>query len=93
MSTPVCHDCGATIRWVRTRAGKAMPVNPVPDRSGNVAAVRVGANQYVEARVVTRADPPASDETVFRAHWADCTRGEERTPRPATPQPTQQELF
>lgn len=31
-----CRRCGAEIRWLRTTAGKAMPVDVEPNPAGNV---------------------------------------------------------
>lgn len=28
MAAPTCRGCGAVIRWITTRSGKAMPVDP-----------------------------------------------------------------
>lgn len=31
-----CRACGAELEWVRTEAGKAMPLDPGPAAEGNV---------------------------------------------------------
>lgn len=90
---PPCRDCGAVVRWVKTRAGKSMPVNPVPDPRGNIAATLVAGGRYVDGRVITKLDPAALGETVFRAHWADCPRGERTTRPKPKPTPTQEPMF
>lgn len=47
--TATCRSCGAPIRWVRTRAGKAMPLDAEPVATGNVVLGEDGV-----ARVLTR---------------------------------------
>lgn len=44
-----CRSCGAMLRWVRTRAGKAMPLDAEPVADGNVVLGEDGT-----ARVLTR---------------------------------------
>lgn len=34
-----CRACPAPVRWVRTEAGRAMPLDPVPVPEGNVQLV------------------------------------------------------
>lgn len=86
----VCRDCGSTLRWVRMRSGKAMPVNPVADAAGVIAATSVdGGRNQVDGHYLDPDEPAGPDEKRFRPHWADCPRGKEK-PKPA---PDQQELF
>ncbi len=89
-STSVCRRCDATLRWVRTRDGKAMPVNPVPDRTGNVAAMKSSNGRYVDAHVVLsdqdRASAKSAGYVVFRPHFADCQDSEPASPPPRRPQ-------
>lgn len=88
MTVP-CKECGATLRFVKMRTGKAMPVDPVPDPRGNVAALRGTGGRYVDGRVITAADPAAVGEVVFNAHWNSCPMGRRKkaaAPKPADPQ-------
>lgn len=51
MST--CRSCGAEVLWAKTRAGKAMPVDPEPTAEGNVLVggkERAGHRQAVVDR-------------------------------------------
>lgn len=84
---PTCRSCGAGLRFVRTTHGKAMPCNPVPDPTGNVAARRNERGVYVDAYVITASMPLSEGFTVFRPHWADCTM------RPPGPAPKPNALF
>jgi hypothetical protein len=38
-----CRSCGAAILWVKTVAGKAMPLDAVPAEDGNIALMPAGA--------------------------------------------------
>lgn len=70
---PKCRTCAAELIFVRTRAtGKAMPVNYGMDPKGNIAATRVGRS-WVDAHVITDAEPLKRGETPFTAHWKTCT--------------------
>lgn len=86
--TSTCRECGATLRFVRMRSGKPMPVDPVADPRGNVAALKVG-DRYSDGRVITQKDPAAVGEVVFNAHWNSCPMGRRKkaaAPKPVDPQ-------
>lgn len=79
---PTCRRCQATLRFIRLANGSLMPVNPVPDRTGNVAARKVGS-RYAAGYVLRKGEEPKPGFVVFRPHFADCppdeakhTRGE-----------------
>lgn len=68
-----CRGCGAEIDWIRTRAGKNMPVDPEPV----FVAVDDGADVFVtdEGEVIHGREVPANDgsaEVAFVSHWATC---------------------
>lgn len=76
MST--CRNCYATISFVSLDTGKALPINPVPDPTGNVIAKRAGTKLrgYVESR-----EKPFRENEGFRRyrpHHADCHTEAER---------------
>ena len=62
-----CRSCGARIRWIRTTAGKAMPVNAEPirfERGG-------GPETFVtpEGKVERGKRDPEGTLTGFISHW------------------------
>lgn len=68
-----CRGCGAEIDWIRTRAGKNMPVDPEPV----FVAVDDGSDVFVsdEGEVIHGRTVPANDgtaEVAFVPHWATC---------------------
>lgn len=75
-----CDRCGAGIVWATTTAresgpgGKAMPLDPIENPDGNVAAWR-GHGRRVLARVLTRDEQPdAPLEYHAMPHFATCRR-------------------
>lgn len=81
-----CRSCGATIRWVHTANGRAMPIDADPDPNGNVLFTgrNVRNDRGVaapEVRVETQA--PMFDDTTSRylSHFTTCPNADEwRTP-------------
>ena len=68
-----CKGCGAEIDWIKTRAGKNMPVDPEPV----FVAVDDGNDVFVtdEGEVIHGREIPANDgsaEVAFVPHWATC---------------------
>lgn len=68
-----CKGCGAEIDWIRTRAGKNMPVDPEPV----FVAVDDGNDVFVtdEGEVIHGREVPTNDgsaEVAFVSHWATC---------------------
>ena len=73
-----CRECQTPIRFVRLESGKAMPVDPMPSPSGNIAARR-NAHQ-LEGFVISRDRQPGGTYSLrFRAHYATC-EAVDRTP-------------
>ncbi len=87
MSKPTCRDCGAIIRWMRTEAGKATPVDP----------------EFIEAWVISPGEAPritlvdedghvrtghqvsaieAGSEQIegYVPHWATCPKANDFRP-------------
>lgn len=83
---PHCRSCGSRLRFVRMTTGKAMPCNPVADRTGNVAALKTPRG-YAEGVVLTHGEPAPDGYTRFRPHWADCD-GRKRNAKPVAPADT-----
>lgn len=72
-----CRRCGAPIAWWRTPAGKAMPVDAVPNRAGNIVIERQAGRPVA---VVCGADDERLADpkrTVWLPHWASCPKAEE----------------
>lgn len=68
-----CRGCGAEIDWIRTRAGKNMPVDPEPV----FVIVGEGDGHFVtdEGDVISGREVPANNgtaEVAFVPHWATC---------------------
>ncbi len=80
---PTCRRCEAIIKFVRMAGtGKSMPVNPIPDKTGLIAARLVG-DRWAGGYTLKSGEQPRAGFTVFRSHYADCppnavkhTRGE-----------------
>lgn len=75
MKQAVCKECGATIVWIKTPGGKAMPCNTVPvyyiekPRAGTKKIVlpngEVLSCEYSE-------DPNKATGAGFVPHWTTC---------------------
>lgn len=91
-TTVPCRRCGGTLRFIRTREGKAMPVEPVPNPDGNVAALKTSRGRYIDAHVIRpdedRDALAAGGYSVFMPHFAVC-----RDEGPAKRQADQTPLF
>lgn len=59
--------------WVRMPSGANMPVDPVPDEAGNVAAMRDGRGVWV-GRVMRKNESDEPYEKRFMPHRATCQR-------------------
>lgn len=76
-----CRYCEATIRWVQLESGKSIPVNPISDPAGTVAASWQGASLI--GYVTAKARPLRDGYQLYRAHRADCHPDKPRNPTPA----------
>lgn len=61
-----CRSCGAPIRWLRTEAGKPMPVDETPSPDGNV--VLIGGF----AHVLHKDEEPPENAARLLPHFATC---------------------
>jgi hypothetical protein len=69
-----CKRCEATIRFVEVitpRATFPVAVNPVPDRTGNIAARKLGT-RYTAGYFLRGGEEPKPGFVVFRKHTEDC---------------------
>jgi len=70
MSAGRCRSCLAPIVWVRTPAGRAMPVDPEPVRVRRDAE---GTGTYVDPHVGTfRGTPSENGDPAYVSHFATC---------------------
>jgi hypothetical protein len=69
-----CRSCGATIHWVMTERGRAMPIDVKPNALGNVVFKSDG-------RVRVTHDDPAAGETRWLSHFATCPHAREHRVR------------
>ncbi|MGP3917649.1 hypothetical protein [Nonomuraea sp. 10N515B] len=69
-----CRDCGRSVLWTTTAAGKRLAVDPHPAEDGNQACYRIAPRSWV-SRSLDGADarPPARWEERYRPHVATCT--------------------
>lgn len=71
----VCRNCGRQVMWIRTKAGKNMPVNP---QFVNYLEVRGGRERIVtdDGRVVAgeKCDPGESKDIGYISHFATCAK-------------------
>jgi hypothetical protein len=75
-----CNGCQAEIEWIKTRAGRSMPVDPgefplVPDAAGNVIGV-TGDGEVIKGR--TCSESYESERWVYAriSHFATCPAAE-----------------
>lgn len=77
MTASTCRSCGAPVVWVRTEAGRPMPLDPEPTPTGNVIYTDE-ADRRVKV-VGTADDLFATDRYV--SHFATCPHAEEHRQR------------
>ena len=101
--TVACRQCGRQIAWVRTTAGKPMPIDPETNERGNVLVLF--NNGVLVASVLTKSEmddlesrPPGMP---FLPHFATCPEwpgnkrkgttssapAPQQTPKPAPAEP------
>lgn len=81
-----CKYCGAWIEWIRTRAGKSMPVEPRPvmirpDRGTEIFITDEG--EVLHGERVLPAATGGGNLAAYVPHWKYCTgrkkKGERRS--------------
>ena len=76
-----CRECHDPIRFVALDTGKALPVNPLPDQGGNVAARLAGGRLH--GFVISKTKQPGpGDDLRFRPHHATCEEIRRKPPKP-----------
>lgn len=72
-----CSSCGRPVRWAKTVAGKAIPLDPTPVAHGTLVLRADGAANYADAAYLERWPHVKR----FVAHWATCpSRDQHRKP-------------
>lgn len=71
MVRTTCKRCAAPIAFVRTSAGRSLPIDPEPSADGTLIV------EGKRARSVRAEDPPGPR---YRAHLSYCVVTEERRP-------------
>ncbi len=69
-----CRSCGALIRWVVTQAGKAMPLDPQPDRERGNVFVHVGGEAEVFGAEMAQTVRIGGVQ-LYLSHFATCPDG------------------
>lgn len=73
-----CDYCGKAIRWVATRKGKKMPLDPNPAPDGNVVLELEGIDRTPCARVLTKGEVAAGP--TYLSHFATCAKARHYAP-------------
>lgn len=79
-----CHRCGRPIRFVLLDTGSAMPVDPLVDLRGNVAAV-TGSGARLYGHVTSAAKPARAGYRLYVPHFATCPERQPADPKPEPP--------
>jgi len=77
-----CRGCQTAIHWIKTMAGRQMPVDVDkwyvhPEGTGQVVTIVTSEGKMVTAPVVSVLTPGAT--TGYRPHWATCPKAKEFT--------------
>jgi hypothetical protein len=78
-----CRSCGDPIRFVQLPSGKAMPVNPLQNPAGNVAAIFRGGKLH--GHVISKEHPAPLDWRRYTAHYATCEAKPAKPEKAPTP--------
>jgi hypothetical protein len=70
-----CKDCGDSIRWVRTRAGKRMPLNFLSSESGDFVVIGYDDGVPVVGYIPVDADKARiAQKPMFRCQFESCKK-------------------
>lgn len=74
----VCRNCGKQIMWIRTKAGKNMPVDPTMISYRRPEAEKKATERFVtyagEVVEADRVDSSQAEGTGYIPHFATCTK-------------------
>lgn len=62
-----CRQCGHSLLWIKTEAGKPIPLDPNPVEYGGNIVLRDNV-----AHVLKKGEPTDPDEPRYRAHFVTC---------------------
>ena len=82
-ATSPCRACGAPMRWVKTRTGKALPLDPEPVANGTIVLMPI-----TEVAVTIRRgwDDPDPLTPRYVSHFATCPAADQfRTTKTGQP--------
>ncbi|WP_432001552.1 hypothetical protein [Streptomyces sioyaensis] len=82
-----CLECGSTVLWTFTEAGKRLAVDVAPDAEGNTAVYRDGTGTW-RSRRPTDELPAMGWEKLHKPHVATCTGRPTGFRRAAAPLPS-----
>ncbi len=72
----VCRNCGKQIMWIRTKAGKNMPVDPIMISYKKPEAGKKATEKIVtcsgDVMAVDRVDNSKAEGTGYISHFATC---------------------
>ena len=91
-----CNRCGASIRFITMeKTGKAMPINPISNLDGNVAAWQRSPGRWYGdvLTAANRAEHAAAGRQFYTAHWAECPDQKPPKTDPVTEREPQESLF
>lgn len=83
MSQATCKGCGAAIRWLKTPAGKSMPVDPgwlsewvvsEPTAGAKRITLTTGDGSTETGWLASVITPGARQIEGYMAHWSTCPR-------------------
>ena len=75
-----CRSCQGSIEWATMPTGRLMPIDALPDPSGNLAVKR-DERRELRGRVVTDAEPLRGDEKPATSHFATCPNADQHRRR------------
>lgn len=84
-----CQECCNPILFVLLNTGKRIPVDPIPNPRGNVAAMRIGNNLH--GHVIANNTTPNDRFTLHMPHHATCP--DRPGPEPKKPRDPDPSLF
>jgi hypothetical protein len=67
-----CRSCGAAIIWMKTAAGKRMPIDAEPSEKGNIVLVEDKGN-FEQFDLISYAKPGPR----YTSHFATCPQAAE----------------
>ena len=70
MTLANCRTCGAQIIWATTEAGRAMPLNAVPSRTGSILLLRGSLCRVLPS--IEAESTKGAEGVLYVSHFATC---------------------